>query len=161
MLMAAAGISMLVFIGICSAVGLRLVSLARRTRGSHELFCGLGFLLIGLFGYPAATLSGHGVKSVGEVLMPAYLFGSFFMHAGIGCFFVFTWKVFRRDEDWARGLCWMALVSIAMAWLGSAYALLTATPDASSFQVTLVPASVRSNTIDPIPLFSSESIALS
>lgn len=61
--MAAAGISMLIFVGICSAVGLRLVSLARRTRGPHELFCGLGFLLIGLFGYPAATVSGHGGRT--------------------------------------------------------------------------------------------------
>lgn len=131
-----AGISTLIFIAVCSLVGVRLLLLAHRTGRQEELLCGLGFTLIGLLGYPVTMVSGQGVGTVAETHVTLFLAGSFFTNCGLGCFYAFTGRVFRRGAVWAIGLNALGCGALAAGFLGNAGALLGASPDASSFEVT-------------------------
>ena len=52
-MVAIAGVAMLLFIGACLTVGVRILLLFLTTRGKAELYSGLGFTLSGCFGYPS------------------------------------------------------------------------------------------------------------
>ncbi len=58
------GVSMLLFIVTCSTVGVRILLLFLKTRRQPELYCGLGFTLSGLLGYPLTIASGVGRSTV-------------------------------------------------------------------------------------------------
>jgi hypothetical protein len=100
----AAIVPVLIFLVVCTTVGVRLLLLARRTRQIPELAIGLGLVLISLFGMPCCALGrmprflgtgvGNGIFSVGAILLGV----------GISLFFVFTWSVFRRGSRWAAAL---------------------------------------------------------
>jgi hypothetical protein len=97
-------VSILIYIVTSLFVGTRLLILARRTRGFPEFIVGMGFLMVGGSGYPLSAISGYGVKTVGEVLFPAYVVGHVVTLLGIFCFVLFTWKSFRPEAGWARTL---------------------------------------------------------
>jgi hypothetical protein len=97
-------VSILVYIITSLFVGIRLLTVARRTRGVPEFIVGMGFLMVGGSGYPLSAISGYGVKIVGEVLFPAYAVGHVVTILGIFCFVLFTWKSFRPQAGWARAL---------------------------------------------------------
>ena len=132
----AAGIAMVLFIGICSVVGIRLLVLAYRTRGVEELLCACGFTFIGLLGYPASIASGYGMGTVGDVIFPAYLWGTIWTNLGIWSFYAFTWRVFRPAERWALGFTLAAGVVLATGCIANIVTLLTSPANASSFEVT-------------------------
>ena len=131
-----ASISMLAFIGICSAVGLRLLWLARRIGGVPVLACGLGFTLIGLLGYPLTIASRHGVGSIAETSLPLFAAGSLLTNLGVASFLVFTWRVFRPADAWARALVAFGCSGLGIGVAGNLAALGGAAPDASSFEVS-------------------------
>ena len=86
-----------------SVVSVRLLLLARRTRALPELLIGSGLLVLGAIGYPLAIA----VQATADA--PALQTGLSVMHAlfqtlGQGAIAVFTWRVFRPDAGWARGL---------------------------------------------------------
>ena len=130
------GIAMGTFILTCSAVGLRLLWLAVRTRQAPELLGGLGFASIGLIGYPASLASGNGVEPVGDVWIPAYVVGMVFTNAGIAAFYAFTYRVFRPFSTRARALVGAAISALAFGSAGSIRTILTADPALPSLDAT-------------------------
>lgn len=89
------------FAALNIAVGLRLLLLARRTRGIPELSLGAAFLLQYGIGYPQAWI----IHVFGLVPEPieAWLspFWRLATYAGIVALLFFVWRVFRARERWA------------------------------------------------------------
>jgi hypothetical protein len=93
-------------------VSLRLLALARRSGELPELLIGLGLLLMGGVGYPLST--------VARLLdgSPSLQTSLFFVHAllsllGQSAVAVFTWRVFRHDEPWARAVAFGFITTLA------------------------------------------------
>jgi len=128
-------VAILVFVLAASVVGLRLLSLARRTRQLPELLVGAGFSLIGLLGYPLAMLSGFGRGAVSELHLGVWIAGVLLMDAGLACLYAFTARVFRPGARGA-GLAALLTVVCVVSGLGSFAALRAAPPEALSFRVT-------------------------
>jgi hypothetical protein len=124
------------FVAAASLVGVRLLLLARRTGQLPELLVGVGFALIGLLGYPLAMISGFGRGTVAEVNLGMWVAGMMIMNVGLTCLYAFTARVFRSGRVWA----WLTVALLSVANLGSASgswgALVSAPPEALSYQVT-------------------------
>jgi len=102
-----------------TVVSLRLLWLARRTRALPELLIGSGLLVLGSIGYPLAIA----VEATADA--PALQTALSVSHAllqtiGEGAITVFTWRVFRADADWARGLVFAFFGGIATLGLWQA-----------------------------------------
>jgi hypothetical protein len=111
-------------------VSVRLLWLARRTRGLPETLVATGLLLLGAIGYPlaiAVPLSGERPS-----LQTAFMVTHALLQAlGQGAIATFTWRVFRPDVRWASALvggCFCGMAALA-AWQ-------TAGPGWASFAVT-------------------------
>jgi hypothetical protein len=129
------GVAMLVFIVTCSAVGVRLLWLAKAGGGRPAWLCGHGFSLIAMLGFPLGVLSGQGVAPAGEVQLSLSAVSLLANTLGIGCFFVFTVSVFRPGALWAHTLAGAAIAGMAMASVGSLASVALAPDAASSFEV--------------------------
>lgn len=129
-------IAMMIFVVTCSAVGLRLLWLATRGGGSPAWSCGLGFTLIALIGHPMSTISGLGLKPVGEVIHGLAAAGLLFTSAGLAAFFAFTLTAFRMRTPWAWALTAGAILLLAVASFAQIDVLAAAAPEASSAEVT-------------------------
>lgn len=125
-------ISMVGFIVLCTAVGLRMLLLARRTGGRAELLMGAGMTLVGGLGYPGGIVSRFGQASVGEVRLWIWAGATACTILGIGLIYAFTWQVFRPSAGWAKGLVIIACVLMGVSYAGSLHALLTAPADMNS-----------------------------
>jgi hypothetical protein len=82
---------------VCTVIGVRLLAMARRTRGLPELLVGGAFLLAGTGGFGFAILSvllpvGEGARLALRAAATTSL------HAGVGCIAAFTWRVFRPAD---------------------------------------------------------------
>jgi hypothetical protein len=105
------------FVLVSLVVSVRLLLLARRTRGLPELLIGLGLLLMGGVGYPLSTTA----RLLDEPLWAkAVLFA---VHAvlslvGQSCVALFNWRVFSPSESWAKALCvgLVASLSALLLW---------------------------------------------
>lgn len=116
-----AGIGGGAFVLASLIVSLRLLALARRSRGLPELLIGLGLLLMGGVGYPLSTTAR---VLEGPLELKATLF---LIHAGLSllgqsCVAVFNWRVFRPGDGWARALALGFVASLAglLLWQGMA-----------------------------------------
>jgi hypothetical protein len=101
-----------------AVVARRLVLVARRTRGLPELAMGLGLLLVAVLGGPlvaAARLPGMVSTTLGDLLFGG---GVLFAITGIGFMYVFTWRVFRPNQGWAKAVLGGAAATLVVAWLG-------------------------------------------
>jgi hypothetical protein len=127
---------MSLFIGVCSAVGVRLLWLAKAGGGRPALLCGNGFCLIAILGFPLGVLSGHGLATVAQVHLPLVGISLLANGLGVACFFVFTVSVFRPTALWAHTLAGAAIACTAMACVAILAALAVAKGSASSFAVT-------------------------
>jgi hypothetical protein len=130
------GVAMLLFVGVCSAVGVRLLWLAKAGGGRPALLCGNGFCLIAILGFPLGVLSGQGLASVAQVHLPLVAISLLANLLGIACFFVFTVSVFRPTALWAHTLAGAAIACTAMAAVAIVGALVVAPGSASSFAAT-------------------------
>jgi len=112
--------------GLLFAPAVRLLSMAGRTRRTPEIWAGLYFFGISI-GLPLRVL-GHSLM-VAEPALAADLntFGHLFFAAASCAMAVFTWRVFRADEAWARAL---ALATIATIVATTASVLLTGSANA-------------------------------
>ena len=128
---ALAGICLLLFVLTVTVVGVRMLLLARRTRGRHELLMGIGMVLIGAVGYPATLLSGFG-GPVGDVIMPLWIGSTLVTQSGIACIYAFTWQTFRPRAAWGRTLVGVGIALMLVSLAGAAFALSSAPPDATS-----------------------------
>jgi hypothetical protein len=117
------------FVASC-VVSVRLLLLARRTRGLPEALVGTGLLLLGAIGYPLAI-------AVPMSAAQPWLQTTFMVtHAvlqtlGLGAIVLFTWRVFRPDAGWAR-----ALVGASFCGVGALAAWQSAGPGWASFAAT-------------------------
>lgn len=134
MMAALAGLGLVLFIGVTSVVGLRLLWRARQTRGGAELLCGLAFTSIAVIGYPASILAGAGA-TVGELHMLPYVVGTLFDSLGIAFFYAFAWVVFRRNDAWAGTLAWAAWGGLALGCAGLIGTVQRAPAEAPMLQV--------------------------
>lgn len=105
-----------------TGVGVRLLLVARRTRGFPEFALGSSLTAITGVGFPIVLLT-ELRETIGPLLTFAADFvGSFVAAMGFAGFYVFTWRVFRADSRWALGLTMLgsggALVATAATvWL--------------------------------------------
>lgn len=130
------GLSMVLFIGVCSLVGVRLLLRARRTRQPVEICCALGFTLIGLLGYPMTLASGAGVVAAGQVILPLFAVGTLLTCGGIAAFFEFTRRVFRPRSSGSRFLVALASAVLVLSAAGQTLAIASAEPAQPSFAVS-------------------------
>ena len=86
-------------------VGLRLASIARRTRRFPELALSLATLLGTVIGYPLGLLS-IGLERAGlPGVTPVFFVAALVMMTGVSMNYFFTWRVFRQGEPLAVVLC--------------------------------------------------------
>lgn len=99
-------------------VAVRLLLLARRTRQLPELLIGLALLTGGVLGH-GPRMTAMLVPSLSETLRVGLFVGGRFMLA-IGCLSIalMVWRVFQRDQIWARGL-FAALLVATVAFCAS------------------------------------------
>lgn len=135
-MIALVGVAMLLFVVACSAVGVRLLWVARLGGGRPALLCGNGFCLISMLGFPLGVLSGQGLVPVEQVHLPLAAISLLANLLGMACFFVFTVSVFRPTALWAHTLAGAAIACTAMACVAILAALAVAPGSASSFTVT-------------------------
>jgi len=96
-------------------VGVRLLRLARRTRGFPELVLGLAeTLLAGVV--PPMFIVTQAVSVPGVVRASAFL-GHLAYTAGCAVMILFTWRVFRPSEGWARVLVHLSLAVLCLGGL--------------------------------------------
>jgi hypothetical protein len=128
---AVAAFCQLLFILTVTVVGTRMLLLARRTHGRHELMMGAGMLLIGAIGTPLGVASGFG-RTIGEMSLPLWATSTLITQAGIGLIYAFTWQVFRPAETWGKAFVVAGLALMLVGLIASVRALSMAGPEASS-----------------------------
>lgn len=132
---ALAGFCLLLFVVTVTVVGVRMLMLARRTRGRHELLIGAGMILIGAIGFPGSTASGFG-RAVGEMSIPLWFVFTSITQIGLILIYAFTWQVFRPNERWGQALVVAGGLLMFVGLVTSALALAAAPPDAISTVVS-------------------------
>jgi hypothetical protein len=108
-------LSTLLLVVVCGVIGVRLLALARRTRGLPELLIGAAFVLAGVLGIGFSLLRAIAPVSDGGRLALAAV-SSVGLHAGVSCIAAFTWRVFR-PADVAGKLGFAALATLLFASL--------------------------------------------
>lgn len=124
--------------GVCQSLGLtwvgvRMLLVARRTRGLPELLLGLAFLLMSSLGIPLLVLSGYGAPHVRDMHFALFVTSLVFLDSGALLFMAFVWRVFRPRSPAAR-----------MTMIASALAL--------SVHVAIVTVAIRSADPEAVPL---------
>jgi hypothetical protein len=129
---ALAGVSTLLLIAVGWVIGLRLLWIARRTRGLPELTLGTGIFLIGGLGYPLAIAT-NALGPTHPALAAFCLVSSATLcHVGLTAHCVFTWKVFRQEASWARLLTGLSGLTVAIGFAGNLRLALAASPTTMS-----------------------------
>jgi hypothetical protein len=107
------GVSFIVASGF---VSVRLLLLARRTREMPEFLLGTGLLLSGAIGYPVNTIA----RTVPPSALQSVLFAAsgLLAFASLIAMSIFTWRVFRPADAWARALCvgGIGITTCAFLW---------------------------------------------
>lgn len=131
---ALAGLCLLLFVVTVTVVGVRMLMLARRTRGRHELLMGAGMILIGALGFPGGAVSGFG-RAVGEMNIPLWFLFTWITQVGLLLIYAFTWQVFRPKAWWGKAIVAGGGLLMFVGLVVSAIALASALPDANSTAV--------------------------
>jgi hypothetical protein len=98
-----------------TAIGARLLALARETRQLPELLIGIGVFVYSSVALPSLLIMGQPWLSVGTARAFQLLQQGANL-ATLSAVLLFTWRVFRPDTAWARAL---VVVSIALAAVAS------------------------------------------
>jgi hypothetical protein len=125
---------LLALCGVSLAVGIKLLLLARRTRGFPELALGVFFLLGGGIGYPLSAASA--LAGRWGTLLAAL--SSLFTGTSLAMLYVFTARVFHRGHGWARGVTRLAVAFCLIYCLGYATSQITATTPDERLRSTLL-----------------------
>lgn len=103
--------------------GVRLMLLARRTRGLPEFLLGLGLLLQAGIGYPLSVVA----QAAPDYALLASALGALFSNAGMGCMIIFTARVFHDASRWAWTVVGAAGALLAVQAAGHVIGQATAT----------------------------------
>jgi len=129
-----AGLCQLLFIVTVTVVGVRMLLLAHRTRGRHELLMGAGMVLVAAVGTPAGIVSGFG-KSVAAMSLPLWLTSTLATQLGITLIYAFTWQVFRPADALGKAIVAAGVLFMLTGIWIAGRALASAAPGASSTMV--------------------------
>jgi hypothetical protein len=102
---------------VSTAVAIKLLLLARRTRQIPELAISLNILLLGTVGLPlaiAGRMPGNFGTARGTVL---FAVGMFVVSVGLEMSYIFCWNVFRPGSDWARRAVVASCLAFAAVWI--------------------------------------------
>jgi hypothetical protein len=108
---------MLTFGAVSTAVAVKLLLLAHRTRQIPELSISLGILLIGTIGLPMAIVGrmpGNFGTDRGSTL---FAIGILIACFGMEMSYVFPWYVFRRTSKWARAVVAGSSAGFVVVWI--------------------------------------------
>lgn len=103
-------VAILALVIASGVVGVRMLSLWRRTRHQPELLLGLMLLLLAVLGYPLLIASRAEGALGFAVAWPLYILATVCANSGFVLLYAFTWRTFRPGARWA-------------AWLTAAVAL--------------------------------------
>jgi hypothetical protein len=106
-----AAISFALVLGVSLVVGIRLMLIWSRTRGMPELLLGGMLLLTAGIGYPFQIM---GTQLQNAAAIPLYLLGYVGASGGVALLYVFTGRVFRGQEKWARVLVWGCIAALTV-----------------------------------------------
>lgn len=122
--LAATGVSQVLYLGAVGVLGVRLLGRARRERLGPELALALHFLCCCVAAY---ALSGVALVAAQEpgllpraAIAPLLAAGQLGSGVGVWAGVAFTYLVFRRGELWARTLLGAFGMALAVGWAGSA-----------------------------------------
>jgi hypothetical protein len=118
----ALGISQLLYLVTVSTLGIRLMSLAVRTRKLPESFlavhfilcCGLGYLLL-MISLPAAHQPG---LLPPQAITPMIGVGHLLCCVGVFAGVCFNYLVFRPGQTWALRLVWLSAITMTTGYVG-------------------------------------------
>jgi hypothetical protein len=117
-------VSTTAFCLFCLAIGVRLLLLARRTRGRPELLLGLGLGLTGGIGYGILIAVSLARTAAGAAPAPALtawgLLGKGVHDVGVLAMLGFILTVFRPGETWARALAGAMAAVLLVGYVGNA-----------------------------------------
>jgi len=99
-------------------VGSRLLWRARYSRELPELCIGLAFLLAGCLGYVLNFLSFQLAGALGPWAVPLAALGQANLDLGTAALWIFTWRVFRAGQRWARTLVAVSLATTLLSYVG-------------------------------------------
>lgn len=102
-------------------IGVRLLLLARRTRGLPEFAVGLACVCSGFLGMGLQTL-GDSPPLSPDLAHQVFAAGRVLVHVGILCQVLFTWRVFRPERRWAAAAFASFVAAVAAISLGGASA---------------------------------------
>lgn len=117
-------VSGVVFAGVGATVGVKLLWLSRRTQGLPERIIGGALFLLAGVAWPLLLVAGSGGPSEAAVRFATAL-ATLIMGVGWSGMFLFTWRVFRPGEGWARALALAGICVELAAALAAAYRALT------------------------------------
>jgi hypothetical protein len=119
-----------------SAIGGRLLALARETRQAPELLIGTGVFVYSSVALPSLLMMGLPSLSVAQIrLFQLLQQGANF--TAVAAILLFTWRVFRPTTAWAR---WLVVASIAVGAVAS-WGTVSVAADAPG--ASAMPAAVR------------------
>jgi hypothetical protein len=125
------------FILAGGTVGLRLLALARRSRELTDFIVGFALFDLSAITYPLVLLGSLGDLSLAQakaVLMAS----SFALALGWASVFVFTLRVFRPGEPWAR-VAVVAGIAMLVYGLVSGFSYIQTAPDRTAMQSSASP----------------------
>jgi hypothetical protein len=128
--------SALAFVGVGGGVGVKLLVLARRTRGFPELVVGFSLFILSGVAWPLMLVARAPVPEA--VLRAAFLGASVAMALGWAGVFLFTWRVFQPNAGWARALAAAGIAAQLAAGVAGALRALTL-PDATALRTPALP----------------------
>jgi len=112
---------------LSAVVGWRLLSRGRREASAPELSLGVYFVMSAVVGTIPQIVVYSGLtdpalrvpEPVARVLLGIAIFG---MAAGAAGVYVFTWKTFRPDRPWAKGIVAAGIATLAAGFVWEAWA---------------------------------------
>ena len=116
-------LGLMAFVAASLVVGVRILLLARKTRGLPETFMGLSLVLAGAFGTGLSVLPLLWTSlsdAASDALMAS---ANITNHVGYLLLFVFVWRVFRPSEKWALALFLSCSAVLVLGGIGLAISL--------------------------------------
>ena len=109
------------FVLVSLVIGVRVMWLARRTRGLPEFAMALGLLLMGGLGYPILILAQFGSFLSDGARVLLIVVHLVFHAVAMPAVAVFNWRVFRPREAWAKAFVIAVCLAVLACFVGQGF----------------------------------------